>query len=452
MLTGSLDHLSDPSTNVPLPDQVDVAVIGGGPSGSTLASLVAERGHRVLVLEKDEHPRFHIGESLLPYNLPIFRRLGLEQELEAIGVRKPGVDFTTDDEEEHTHEIRFRDALDQAEGCDHAFQVLRSDLDRMMFEHAGRCGAHLAMNARVREVDFEAGDGVELEVEQEAARRRIRARFVVDASGRDCVLARRFGLQERNREHATAALYGHFRDVPRRGGEAAGNISIYWFDQGWIWMIPLPDNVMSVGAVCNPEYLRRRGRDVESFFHATIQRNRHAWERLSRGELISPITATGNYSYFSRRLDGERWLMVGDAGIFIDPVFSSGVYFGMHSAELGAEVILAELAGDRRASELARSQFRKRIRQGVNELAWLIYRFPTPAMRRLFLSSQTAFQIKPAVVSALAGDLYDNWRVRWRLRAFRLVFWLVSLADLPATLRSRRQRLKNARVEFDGGH
>jgi flavin-dependent dehydrogenase len=452
VLDGSPFTLPDQNAKPPLPAQVDLAVIGGGPSGSTLASLVAEQGHRVLVLEKDEHPRFHIGESLLPHNLPIFRRLGLDEQLKAIGVRKPGVDFTTDDEQEMTHEIRFSDALDMAEGCDHAYQVLRSDFDHMMFEHAGRRGAQLAMNVRVRSVDFDDEAWIELAVEHEGEMQAVKARFVVDASGRDCFLARRFDLQERNREHATAALYGHFRNVPRRDGEAAGNISIYWFDQGWIWMIPLPDGVMSVGAVCNPEYLRQRGRDVEGFFEATIQRNPHAWQRLSEGELISEITATGNYSYFSRRLDGERWLMVGDAGIFIDPVFSSGVYFGMHSAELGADVVLAELAGNRTEADRARRRFRRRIRRGVNELAWLIYRFPTPAMRRLFLSSQTVFNIKSAVISALAGDLYDNGRVRWRLRAFRLIFAVVSLIDLPATLRSRRQRLKNARVVFDRGH
>lgn len=444
--------MSNQSINTPFPDQVDLAIIGGGPSGSTLASLVARQGHSVLVLEKDEHPRFHIGESLLPHNLRIFRRLGVLDELKAIGVRKPGVDFTTENEKETTHEIRFSEALEVVDGCDHAYQVLRSDFDRMMFEHAGRSGAQLVMGARVREVEFDRDDGVVLEVEHEGSTRHIGARFVVDASGRDCFLARRFDLQERNRQHGTAALYGHFHNVPRRTGESAGNISIYWFDEGWIWMIPLPEGVMSIGAVCNPQYLRQRGRDVQGFFEATIRRNRHAWTRMSQGELISPITATGNYSYFSRRLDGERWLMVGDAGIFIDPVFSSGVFFGMHSGELGAEVVLAELAGDRSAADRARKRFRKRIQRGVKELSWLIYRFPSPAMRQLFISSQTALGIRAAVISALAGDVHDNWRVRLRLRLFRLLFVLASLKNLPAALRSRRQRLKNAQVEFDRGH
>lgn len=439
-----------PSDN--LPERVDLAIIGGGPSGSTVASLVARAGYSVLVLEKDSHPRFHIGESLLPHNMPIFRRLGLEDAIKAIGVRKPGVDFTTPAAEEQVHEIRFTEALGLREGCEHAYQVLRSDFDKLMFEKAGHDGAQVVMNAVVREIDFDEDDNPVLSVEQPGLPEQIvRARFVVDASGRHSFLARRFNLQERNRDHATAALFGHFRNVPRRDGASAGNISIYWFDQGWIWMIPLPDGVMSVGAVCNPDYLRQRGRDVEGFFNATIKRNPHAGKRMAEAELMSPITATGNYSYYARRLDGPSWLLVGDAGVFVDPVFSSGVFFGMHSGELAADVIVAELSGDAAASRRARARYRDRVQRGVRELSWFIYRFPTPAMRRLFVGSSSLLGMKESVIAVLAGDVYDNRAVRWRIRLFRLVYALVSLIDLPATLRVRRQRKRNARVVFDRG-
>jgi len=437
---------------MPLPtERVDLAIIGGGPGGSTLASLVAERGHSVVLLEKDRHPRFHIGESLLPHNLKIFRRLGILDQVEAIGVHKAGVDFTADDDEEHCEEIRFREAFDLVEGCEHAYQVRRSDFDRLLFETACQSGALGVTGARVREVDFESDEGPLLTVEHDGAEHRIRARFVVDASGRDSFLARRFKLQKRNREHGTAALYAHFAGVPRRAGESAGNISIYWFDQGWIWMIPLPDGVMSIGAVCNPDYLRQRGQDVAGFFQATVQRNPHAWQRMRDAELVSPVTATGNYSYASDRIDGERWLMVGDAGMFVDPVFSSGVFFSMHSAELGAEVVLAELAGDVRACRRARRRFRSRVHRGVRELSWFIYRFPAPTTRRLFLGSDSVLGIKEAVISVLAGDLYDNPRIFWRVRLFRLLHALLSLSDLSEARRYRRQRRHNAAVVFDRG-
>ncbi|MDZ7789078.1 MAG: NAD(P)/FAD-dependent oxidoreductase [Xanthomonadales bacterium] len=431
-----------------LPGRADVAVVGGGPAGSTMASLLARDGLSVVLLEKDDHPRFHIGESLLPHNMKIIRELGLVDRVAALGVFKPGADFTSDAVEEQRHEIRFDEALDVPAGCGHAWQVRRSDFDRMLFDHAAACGAQACQNARVRQIDFDSADP-ELTVDHAGAERRLKVRFVVDASGRDALLAKRFELQRRNRKHGTAALYGHFRNVPRRDGEAAGNISIYWFEHGWIWMIPLADGVMSVGAVCNPDYLRRRGRDVEGFFFDTLAHNPHAGERMRTAELASAITATGNYSYSARRLMGRRWLLVGDAGAFVDPVFSSGVFFAMYSARLGADIVRAEAAGDRPAAARARRAYRRKISRGLRELSWFIYRFPAPAMRHLFLNPSNVFGLRQAVISVLAGDLHDNARVRWRLRLFRLIYSLMSLRYLSGAIRARRQRLRNAQPGFD---
>lgn len=431
-------------------DQFDLAVIGGGPTGSTIASLVARKGYSVLVLEKDEHPRFHIGESLLPQNMRILRRLGLANRMEDIGVYKPGVDFTSQAVTEECQEILFADALDVQPGCEHAYQVPRSKFDKMLFDNAHADGATLISSAKVRDVNFSESGRAVLDYDHGDIVHQVSARFVVDASGRDALLARKFRLQHRNREHATAALFGHFSQIPRRPESSAGNISIYWFDQGWIWMIPLPNDLMSVGAVCNPDYLRQRGEDVEGFFYATIKRNPHAWNRLAVGRLETSITATGNYSYYSTRLDGPNWLMLGDAGMFVDPVFSSGVYFGMYSAECGADVVLAELTCDSVAAKRARKRMRKKVRQGVREISWFIYRFHAPAMRQMFLHPGELLQVREAVISVLAGDVHDNLRVLWRVRLFRLLYALVSLKLLPSALRELRNRRQNAKGAFDG--
>jgi flavin-dependent dehydrogenase len=318
----------------------------------------------------------------------------------------------------------------------------------MLFENAAEAGAQVFESARVGGIDF-GSELARLSIRRDGREHELEARFVVDASGRDALLSKRFELQRRNRRHGTAALYGHFRGVPRRPGEAAGNISIYWFRHGWIWMIPLADGVMSVGAVCDPDYLRRRGRDVAGFFADTLAMNPHAAERMRSAEAVSPITATGNYSYFSSRLMGPRWLLVGDAGMFVDPVFSSGVFFAMYSAERGADIVRAELAGDRKAAARARRVYRRQVRRGVRELCWFIYRFPAPAMRHLFLHPRNVFGLRQAVISVLAGDLHDNPRVRRRLRLFRLVYALTSLRYLPGAIRARRRRLRNATLEFD---
>lgn len=436
-------------TNKLVPVRVDVAIIGGGPAGSTCAALLSEQGWSVALLEKDEHPRFHIGESLLPRNMLIFRKLGVLDQLRAIGVFKPGVDFTAADLEGRFHEILFSRALDVAEGCDHAYQVRRSEFDRILFENARTRGVQVFSKARVQDIVFDGVSEPELTVSIDDRVSRLSARFVVDASGRDALLARKFNLQKRNRAHGTAALYGHFRNVPRRTGVSAGNISIYWFDEGWIWMIPLPDGIMSVGAVCNPGYLRRRGRDVPGFFHETIARNPHAARRMADAMAVSKITATGNYSYYARRIDGPRWIMIGDAGIFVDPVFSSGVYLGMHGAECAARVVDAELSGDLPRARAERRRFRRRIRQGVRELSWFIYRFPAPAMREMFLAPRNLFGVEQAVISVLAGDVFDNSRLRRRVRLFRLIYTILSLRSPGKSWRARRQRLHNAQTIFD---
>jgi flavin-dependent dehydrogenase len=407
-------------TDVPAPD-ADCLVIGGGPAGSTAAATLARRGHRVLLLERDTHPRFHIGESLLPANLPILERLGVLDQVEAIGVRKLGADFPSADDYGH---FAFARALSPI--SDHAFQVRRSEFDEILFRRAAALGAEALQGCEVLGIAAGAGGLQHATLRDARGQREVRVRYVIDASGRDTLLGRQLKLKRAHRRHRSAALFGHFRGVERRPGAAAGNITIYRLPRGWMWMIPLRDDVMSVGAVCDPEHFRSRSGDLDRFLLDTVQAHPRAKARMASAEAVTAAEATGNYSYTCDRIAGPGWVMAGDAYAFVDPIFSTGVFLAMQGGEGAAGLVDAVLREPAREAALQR-QYRKRIDAGLRNFTWFIERFTTPTMRDLFARPRNHWQIEQAVISLLAGDVFDNPRVAPRLRAFRAVYALTGL-------------------------
>jgi flavin-dependent dehydrogenase len=431
-------------------EQCDVAVIGGGPGGSTAAALLARRGYKVIALEKAHHPRFHIGESLLPMNLPVFERLGVLDKVRELGVFKPGADFEADNARGY-NTYAFARAIGQSPP--HAYQVWRQDFDRMLYGHARESGADAREGHEVVRVEQRGPRESWLDVRTDDGRDyAIQARYVVDASGRDALLATKRKLRRRNDQHQSAAIFGHFRSAARREGEDAGNISIYSFAHGWMWMIPLPGGVMSVGAVCRPDYLKqRKGRTVEFLFD-TLKLSPALWARVQHAELIDDeVRVTGNYSYDASRMGGPGWVLVGDAFAFLDPVFSSGVYLAMSGAEQAAAVVDQALREPQREPALLR-QLENRQRAGMARFSFFIYRFNGPVMQQMFRQPRNTWQLEQGVISMLAGDLFDTPKVLWRLKLFKLVYAICFLRDWRRSRAEHRYRLAQARTQFTGGN
>ncbi len=424
--------------------ECDVLVIGGGPAGCTVAPLLVEKGYKVVVLEKARHPRFHIGESLLPANLPLFERMGIAEEVKAIGMVKPGAEFVSP-HHDMAQCFEFADAWDKS--MPYAYQVQRAEFDTILIRNAEKKGVEVHENCKARAVDFlPDNSGAIVRAQHDDGREsEWKARFVVDASGRDTFLANRFQIKHRNPKHNSSAIYGHFTGAKRHDGQAAGNITIFWFEHGWFWFIPMMNDTTSIGMVTWPYYMKTIGdRNIEQFLMDGIAMCPALAERLKEAKLVNKVEATGNFSYVSERNHGQNYMLLGDAYAFIDPVFSSGVLLAMNSGVIGAEAIDTCLRTPAKAAA-ALKRFDALMKHGPKEFSWFIYRVTNPIMRDFFMYPKNIFRVKEALLSVLAGDIFGKTPIWRSIFMFKVLYYIANIIQPKRAFMGWKRRNFNIR-------
>ena len=402
-------------------------------------------GYKVVLLEKAHHPRFHIGESLLPANLPLLEKLGVAEAVKAIGMEKWGAEFVSPWHERKSQTFKFSDAWDKS--MPYSYQVRRSEFDEILIRNASRLGAEVLEGCQVRNVEFDPDkSGATIHAQHEDGRSlQWRARYVIDASGRDTLLGRQFDMKKRNPEHNSSALYAHFTGVARHEGQDEGNITILWFEHGWFWLIPLADGTTSIGAVVWPHYLKSRNKPLKEFFLDTVALCPALEERMTSAKLSSDVHATGNFAYACEHTHGPNHLLIGDAFTFIDPVFSSGVMLAMQGGFVAAETVDTCLREPAR-SAAALAHFDRQVRLGPKEFSWFIYRVTNPAMRDMFMDPRNMFRVKEALLSMLAGDIYGKTPIWGSVALLKGIFYIASVLNLRRSWHAMRLRKANIRV------
>jgi flavin-dependent dehydrogenase len=384
----------------------DVAVIGGGPGGAALATFLARAGHRCVIFEQSKFPRYHIGESLIPHTHGIFHRLGLLPQLRASAFPvKHSVRFVSPGGKES---VPFYFSETIAGERARTWQVERSQFDTMMLDHARASGVEVHEQTSIDQVLFDGGRAIGVRtVSADGTRAEVRSKVVADASGRACIIGRQLGLRRPLPELRKASAWGYFRGGKRLPGIDAGETTMFLVPSGgWFWYIPLPDDMVSVGIVADPEYVFSESDDMEAAFTRKVAQCAPLADRLSAATRVGPVRGSRHLAYLNLQTCGEGWVMIGDARAFLDPIYSSGLYLALGSAELAAQCIDDALKNnDVSAARLG--AFEAALWKGVDVVRRLIHAFYDPNFS--FPKFAERFpEHRAALIDCLVGDVIKD--------------------------------------------
>ena len=385
----------------------DAVVVGGGPAGAATATVLAQHGRRALLLEREQFPRYHIGESLMPYTWFSFERLGVLDWLKASGSpRKHSVQFVSTSRKV-SQPFYFFETIKHE--CASTWQILRSDFDKMMLENAATAGVDVRQGVVVRDVVTEGDRVAGVRAEHDGQTETHQARVVVDATGRDALLAGRLGWKRRDPDLNKVSIFTYFTGALRDPGLDEGATTVaYIEDKGWFWYIPLVNDTVSVGVVADPDYLYRDTRDPEAIFRR--EADACAWIRrhLAPGTHAGPMRVTGEFSYRATAAAGDGFVLVGDAFSFLDPVFSSGVFLALKGGELAADAIHTALDGGD-VTAAAFDDYTREMRHGLDSFRQLVMAFYDRSFSfGEFIGKYPDLQ--PQLVDALVGNVFKDLR------------------------------------------
>jgi flavin-dependent dehydrogenase len=359
------------------PDEVPVVVIGGGPAGSTVSTLLAQHGVRVSLFERDHFPRFHIGESLIPETYWVLKRLGmLDKMKQSPFVKKHSVQFVGQSGR-LSEPFYFLDH--KPHECSQTWQVVRSEFDKMLLDNSREHGVEVHEGVRVLEVLFEGSRAVGVKiVAEDGSTQEVRAQVVVDASGQGTMISGRLGLREWDKSLRKAALWTYWKGAYRDAGRDEGTTSVLQTQgkTGWFWYIPLHNDVVSVGIVAGFDHLfkNREGKSHEAIYFEEVDRCPEVKRRIATGTRCDEFHIQKEYSFHSKQAAGDGWALVGDAFGFLDPLYSSGVLLALKSGQLAADAIAEGLAkNDTSAAQLGK--WGPEFKQGMDRMRRLVIEY-----------------------------------------------------------------------------